>query len=446
MRLLPEDLDAERVLLSTLCAPGAEAMAAECLDRLVEDDFTHPNHRRVFVALRDLIRKGSEVSTVGILDALGRGAKTLGGMAGLVEILSGEEVGRPMVLVEILARHRRRRELIRLGSQVAKAAEDGEQPPESIADTAAKALADLQVTGNRGGLVEVREATGQVLDALQGTAAPGTWTGFSRLDAVTQGFQPGQLIVLAARPGIGKSTLVLNWLLNAASTSGWGSLHSLEMQRAEVVRRLACNQGNVPAGAVKERRLTQGQLQDFLQAIRVIEGLPLLINDAGSVTAQDVRSQVLRECARRGCPPALVVVDYLQLVSSPAEAKGKSEALRIGEISRAFKLLAKDAGAPVVVLSQLNREIEKANRKPVLSDLRDSGAIEQDADIVAFIHRPPKPQVAGDEPDRSATLVIAKHRDGPTAEIPLEFHGGFCRYEEVPERHTGGGDAGRGWV
>ena len=445
MRFLPEDLDAERVLLSTLCAPGAEGMAAECLERLVEEDFTHPNHRMVCAALRSLIKRGEEVSAVALLDALGKNAKVLGGMAGLVEILSGEEVGRPMALVEILARHRRRRELIRLGAQVAKAAEEGEQPPEAIADTAAKALADLQASGSRGGLVEVRAATAQVLDTLQGTTAPGTFTGFSRLDAVTQGFQPGQLIVLAARPGIGKSTLVLNWLLNAASTSGWCSIHSLEMQRAEVVKRLACNQGNVPAGAVKERRLTQGQLQDFLQAIRVIEGLPMLINDAGSVTAMDVRSQVLRECTRRGCPPALVVVDYLQLVSSPAEAKGKSEALRIGEISRAFKLLAKDAGAPVVVLSQLNREIEKANRKPVLSDLRDSGAIEQDADIVAFIHRPPKPQM-GDEPDRSATLVIAKHRDGPTAEIPLEFHGGFCRYEEVPERNTGGGDAGRGWV
>lgn len=444
MRSLPEDLDTERVLLSTICAPGAEAVASDCIANLREDDFTHPSHRLVFVALKGLIQRGSEVSSVALLDALGKESGRVGGFTGLVDLLSGEEVGRPQVLVDILAKHRRRRDLIRLGDQVARAAEVGDETPEAIADTAAKALADLQASRQRGGLAQVRDAGARLLEDLQGSTAPGTFTGFTRLDALTQGFQPGQMIVLAARPGIGKTALALNWTLNAASTSGWVAFFSLEMGEKELLRRVACNQGSVPQKAVKERRLTQGQLQAFLEALSYVESLPLLVNDAGSVTAQDIRSQVLREATRRGCPPALVVVDYLQLITSP-DAKGKNETHRIGEISRALKLLAKDAGAPVAVLSQLNREIEKASRKPVLSDLRDSGAIEQDADIVAFIHRQPKPQM-GDEPDRGATLVIAKHRDGELAEIPMEFQGGFCRYEELPERQTAGGQDGRGWV
>lgn len=444
MRQLPEDLEAERSLLATLCAPGADRKAAELVDVLQPADFHHPNHRRVYQALRGLVLKGTEISTVALLDALGKEARPVGGMVGLVDILQGgEEVGRPEVLCDLLVKHRKRRELIRIGAQVAQQAQEGESSPESIADGAAMALAVLQGCRTGSGLSGVGEACPGVLEALQGANTPGTLSGFDRLDGLTQGFQPGQLILLAARPGIGKTSLALNWSLNAASSCGWVAYFSLEMTRGELARRLACNLGSVPQRAVKERRLTQGQMEAFLRAMAALDRMPLLINDSASVTAAEIRAQVLREATRRGAPPALVVVDHLSLVASPEASRSKNETQRLAEISWALKVLAKDVQTPVVALSQMSREIEKDKRKPRLSDLRDSGALEQDADIVAFIHRDPKPQMGG-EPDRGATLIVAKHRDGELDEIPMEFQGGFCRYEEAAPRSTG--EADRGWL
>lgn len=442
MRPLPEDLDAERSLLATLCAPGADRKAAELVDVLQPADFHHPNHRRVYQALRALVLKGTEVSTVALLDAMGREAKAIGGLVGLVGILEAEEVGRPEVLCDLLVKHRKRRELIRIGAQVAQQAQEGDASPEAIADGAAMALAVLQGGRTGSGLAGVGEACSGVLEALQGASVTGTPVGFDRLDGLTQGFQPGQLILLAARPGIGKTSLALNWSLNAASSCGWVAYFSLEMTRGELARRLACNLGSVSQRAVKERRLTQGQMEAFLRALSTLDRMPLLINDSASVTAAEIRAQVLREATRRGAPPALVVVDHVALVSSPEASRMKNETQRLAEISWAFKVLAKDVGTPVVALSQMSREIEKDKRKPRLSDLRDSGALEQDADIVAFIHRDPKPQTGG-EPDRGATLIVAKHRDGELDEIPMEFQGGFCRYEEAAPRSTV--DDGRGW-
>jgi len=443
LRPLPEDLEAEKALLSTLCAPGAEATAAEMVAQLQEADFTHPNHRRVFVALRSLVQKGSEVSAVGLLDELGKAGKAMGGMVVLVDILSGEEVGRPQILVDILTKHRRRRELIRLGAQVQAQAQDGDDAPELIADTAARALADLMASRNRGGLVEAKDSTQRILDALKG-GAQGTLTGFNRLDGMTQGFQPGQFIILAARPGIGKTTLALNWTLSAVMGYGWVAYFSLEMMAHELTRRAACDLGSVPQKAVKERNLSQGQLENFLRAVATLETLPLLINDQAAIGVQQIRAQVMREATRRGTPPAMIVVDHIGLMGGET-VKGQTDAARIGAISGELKRLAKDAQAPVVALSQMNREIEKERRRPRLSDLRDSGSLEQDADIVCFLHRDAKPQMGQDQLDKSATLIIAKHRDGELGEIPMQFEGGFCRYEEAPERHTGTDD-GRGWA
>lgn len=444
MRPLPEDTEAERALLSTICGPGAESTAVEMVAQLQEADFTHPNHRRVFVALRSLIHKGSEVSAVALLDELGKAGKAMGGMPALVDLLSGEEVGRPQILVDILTKHRRRRELIRLGAQVQAQAQEGEDAPELIADTAARALADLMASRGRGGLVEAKDSTQRILDSLKSGATQGTLTGFNRLDGMTQGFQPGQFIILAARPGIGKTTLALNWTLSAVTGYGWVAYFSLEMMAHELTRRAACDLGSVPQKAVKERNLRQSQLENFLRAVATLETLPLLINDQAAIGVQQIRAQVMREATRRGTPPALIVVDHIGLVGGET-VKGQTDAARIGAISGALKVLAKDAQAPVVALSQMNREIEKERRRPRLSDLRDSGSLEQDADIVCFLHRDAKPQMGQDQLDKSATLIIAKHRDGELGEIPMQFEGGFCRYEEAQERNTGTDD-GRGWA
>lgn len=438
---LPEDIDSEKSLLATLCAPGADQAAADCIPLLREDDFVHPAHRALFKALALVVEKGLEITPFSLTSMLGDGAGTVGGFSGVVSVLDGMEVVRPRNLIDILVAHRKRRELIRLGFRMAQDARALDTPPETIADECAGVLAGM-ATGNRGGMATSGDCVIQVLADLECDHIPGTITGFNVMDGITQGFQPGQMIILAARPGIGKTALALNWTLRASS-QGPVLFFSLEMGKRELIRRMACNLGDVPQRAVKERSLTQHQDGAFRSALARLRGLPIHINDDAAITAHEIKAHVQRHAVKSGVAPSLVVVDHIGLVSSP-DLKGKSEANRIGDISRTFKVLAKSTGCPVVVLSQLNREVEKADRKPILSDLRDSGCLEQDADIVMFIHRKPKPQMPDAPPDRTANLIIAKHRDGELAEIPMEFHGGYCRYEEI-SRSTDDVPYGRGF-
>jgi len=439
---LPEDLDCERTLIATICGMGAERELAECLSVLRDDDFVHPAHRVIIQAARKLSGKSLEVTPVSMLDAMPEGDRSrAGGFSGIVELLQGLDVAKPMALVEILGRHRKRRELIRLGASLVREAQGGDMP-ETIADRAAGSLSDIAVNRTHTGLIKAGDCALEVLADLDSDKAPGFRTGFTRLDDVTQGFQPGQIIILAARPGIGKTALALNWTL-AIAKQGPVFFFSLEMGRKELMRRMACNIGSISQKAVKERRLTDFQHGLYTSAMHDLSSLPILIDDSASTTVNEIRSHVLRQSTRMGEVPAIVVVDHIGLVPSHTATSGKSEATRIGEISRSMKILAKEAQCPIVILSQLNREVEKADRKPILSDLRDSGCLEQDADIVMFIHRKPKPQMAGGEPDRSASLIISKHRDGELAEIPMEFQGGYCRYEECATRETE--VFGRGW-
>ena len=280
----------------------------------------------------------------------------------------------------------------------------------------------------------------RLLARLDGQGAPGLRVGFSRLDALTQGFQPGNLIVLAARPGIGKTALALNWLLRSAQhQSSFGALFTLEMSSEEVFNRLLSAQARVNMKAVQAGYFDDRTQAKLLEARDELLQLPIFINDQASITVRDVQAMVERHLAQSNQHIDLLVLDYLQLLSSPEGSRGakQSEAVRIGEISRGLKLLAKDHGIPVVVLSQLNREVEhRQGGRPQLSDLRDSGAIEQDADIVLFIHRRMSPPVEGQEPDRTAELIVAKHRNGPTGIIPLFFEGEYATYREL-ERDTG---------
>ena len=448
---MPQDPEAERSLLATLCAPGADRELAECLTVIRDEDFLQPQARAILQAARKLSSFGVEVSALTLRDALQEAGELgrVGGFSGLVETLQGEEVARPMVLVEILAKHRKRRELIRLGASLQRDAQ-GEKSPESVAADAAETLAGISVSRRAGGLVSAGECADALLASLDSDDPTGLMTGFPRLDDLTQGFQPGQFIILAARPGIGKTALALNWALSIAQ-SGPVLLFSLEMRAEELMRRMACNVGSISQKAVKSRTLTEFQRAAFGRAVSHVRALPILIDDSASITAPEIRSHVLRHSAQTGEAPALVVVDHVGLVASEGGQRGESEAVRIGKISRILKILAKEAGCPVVALSQLNREVEKADRKPILSDLRDSGCLEQDADMVIFIHRKPKPKMDGEEPDRTAELVIAKHRDGEVTSIPMEFQGGFCRYEESQNETepqyaaTGKSGKGGGW-
>lgn len=422
-RPVPQDHEAERWLLASLASPGRESEAAEWSAVLREDDFLDPAHQAVFRALRQVANAGQEVHALSLRDAL-REAGDLGkvrDMQGLQEIMLAPEVEGIQPLVERLQEMRKLRELIRIGAGIVLSAEACDPSVETVAQ-AGERLSSLVQASDRGNAERVWQVTDNVLaalgDRMSGRHTSGTRIkGWPRLNGILQGgFQPGNLIILAARPGIGKTSLALNWLLRAGS----GVMFSLEMTREECIQRIMADAAGVDLRAMIETR-DRAAFARVAEAKTQLDRLPIHVCDRSKITPPEIQAQVDRIITREG-KPGLVVVDYLQLLSG---GTAKDETHRLAELTRALKLLAKDRRVPVLVLSQLNREVEKRQGgKPQLADLRDSGAIEQDADLVAFIHRKVN--------DVTAQLVIAKHRNGPTMDLPLVFRAGLTRYEEEP--------------
>lgn len=441
---LPEDIDAERSFLATCCAPGAGFSASEAVFSLAEEDFVHPAHRAVFRALKTLLEAQVEVNSLTLKDALDQddSLAKVGGYPGLVELLAGEDVERPQILADLIRRKAKLRRLVHLGAQLVRQAAEEDEAPEVLVDQTAQNLFHLaQGDVKAKGLLSIEAvaegAMERLSDRMEGRLSPGIRVGFSRFDELTQGFQPGNLIVLAARPGIGKTALALNWVLRAAQdrdgrAGHCGAFFSLEMSHEEVFMRLLAAHSQTNMKDLQSGRAT-ARLEHVLKCRDDLVKLPLYICDQASITVPQIQNMVVKQGSQSNRRVEFVIVDYLQLLSSPEGSRGakQNEAVRIGEISRGLKLMAKDFGIPVVVLSQLNREVEhRTGGRPQLSDLRDSGAIEQDADMVAFIHRKMMPS-ATEDPDPTAELIVAKHRNGPTAIIQLHFQGEFAMYREL---------------
>ena len=440
---LPEDVEAERSLLATCCAPGMEFRSADIVARLTEEDFVAPQHKALFQALRELIQHQVEVNALTLKDILDQRGQlgSVGGFAGLTELLAAEEVGRPEVLADLLRRKTTLRRLVKLGARVVREASDEEKPPKTLVEEAAQELFHLsQEDGKARGLMDIESVATETVDRLKARLESGNTmgvpTGLPTLDTLTQGFQPGNLIVLAARPGVGKTALALNWLLRSAGApyNRCGAFFSLEMSQEEVFLRLLSAHSRKNLKHSQAGRFDDRDMGEVLKARDELIQLPLYICDQASITVPQIQNMVVKQGTTSNRKIDFLIVDYLQLLSSPqgSRASQQNEAVRVGEISRGLKLLAKDNGIPVIVLSQLNRDVEhRQGGPPRLSDLRDSGAIEQDADIVAFIHRRKPEGGDGASMDNDVKLIVAKHRNGPTRDIPLTFQSDTVSFFEL---------------
>jgi replicative DNA helicase len=448
---IPADVEAEKAFLATCCSPGADLEAKNELIRLDEADFHHPSNRALFVAARTLVSRGHEINALTLKDVmleLGTLA-SVGGYPGLVGILAADDVADPGLLGRILRRKRQLRDLIKQSGQQARKAASEVVDPDVIVGDGIKGL--MEISQGSSGVKGLRHAGEIALDqvvpgVLRRIESPDAYNGvrthLTRLDDMTKGFQPGNLIVVAARPGIGKTALALNWLLRSNEFYGTnGGFFSLEMSDEEIVMRLMAIQSRFhPKNVGFGRGTIESDMARVRGAAEWLESRGLYVNDNASITAQGVRAMLEQKQASLPSDKQLkwAMVDYLQLMSSAdGDSKFKNEATRIGEISRTLKLTAKDLAIPIVVMSQLNRELEhRQGGRPQLSDLRDSGAIEQDADMVIFIHGKTVPGPDG-VVDPSRELIVAKHRNGPTGLIPLRYEGeSFSFFELV--RETGG--------
>jgi len=418
---LPYDPEAEGAVLAA-CLQDTDALA-EVVETLSADDFHKPAHRIIFEAACELFGRGDSVDPVTVAAALTSAGNLdrIGGKNALAEIIAGH----PFVFnahrhARIVRDRATLRRLMSAGAaiqDVAKAVPD--DVPAAVDECESLVFA---VRDDRSGRTPklVRDSLGAVMESLErrqqvGGEITGVPTGFSDFDTMTTGLLPEQLVMVGARPGMGKTVWLTSVALNAARLGHTTAMFSLEMSRLEMVTRMYSAVSRVPMQRIRTGTLREQDWAGLSNATAKLADVPLYLDAPSSLSLMDLRARARRLKAKSGL--GLLVVDYLQLMAVP---KGENRNQEIAELSRGLKMLARDLDCPVLVASQLNRGLEmRADKRPNLSDLRDSGAVEQDSDIVAFLYR--DAVYREDADPKKAELIVAKHRNGPTGTIPLSF-------------------------
>lgn len=426
---LPGDPEAERWVLG-LALRRPEANHAPIAAILSEADFSVDANRHIWRAIDDLAASGAhvDVGTVG-RELLRTGALTsIGGASYLAELSSGMP---DLPNVEAYARIVRDCSVRRQAALEMFAAAERLCEPGGDVGQIERAQSVLQNIGAKavttGGLRTVREIVDAdgFLDPHR--TEPGIGSPWPGLDRLTGGFRPGQLVILAARPAVGKSTMAVQLAVHAAEHGIGAAMYSLEMPGPLILRRLIAGRAGVDLATWNQGRLDAEERGAIGRESKAVAALPFWLYDVANATIASIRAELLR--ARASNEIGLVIVDYLQLIGS---MRGRSSATRndeVSEISRGLKVLAMELAVPVIALSQLSRAGERDNRAPRLSDLRDSGSIEQDADIVGFLHRAEEPS-AGDSVD----LRLAKNRAGAVGKVPLVFDARRARFRQTEGR------------
>ena len=420
-RVPPHNVEAEESVLGSMML-SAEAIAT-VVEAVKTDDFYRPAHQRVYRAMLGIYGRGEPVDAITVVEELKRTQDLdfVGGALSIANLV--EQVPSPSsaaYYAKIVADHSLLRRLIDASGQIMSRAYAVPEDPRKLADEAEGliyAVARAQEKDEVVGLADLVNDSMAALEHIQqrDSQFAGVPTGFVDLDNHLSGLQAGNLIVVAARPGVGKSSLVTNLARNVAVDAGVPvAMFSLEMSRFEIGMRLLCGEARVPWDKVRTGRMHTEEWTRIVEAAEVLHDSPLFIVDSGNVTIVDIRAKARRLKSRYGL--GLIIVDYLQLMSGHSRTENRQQ--EVAEISRSLKLLAKELELPVIAVSQLNRNPEsRGDKRPQLSDLRESGAIEQDADIVVFIHR----DDSDEQMKGKADLIVAKHRNGPTGSVPLTF-------------------------
>jgi replicative DNA helicase len=444
LRVPPNSIDAEQAVLGGLML--AERAWDQIADRLREEDFYRHDHRLIFRAIGQLTEqnKPCDAVTLGEWFETQGHAEQVGGTAYIIELASTTPSAANITAYADIVREKSiLRQLIEVGTKIAN---DGFQP-EGRASREILELAEQQVfhiaeAGSRGrqGFVAMRSAVKDAFEQLRERfdnkgAITGLPTGFIDFDEMTAGLQPSDLIILAARPSMGKTALAVNMAEYAAlRTKKPVAIFSMEMSASQLAFRLISS-----LGRVHQQRLRTGQLEDedwsrVSSAIAMLAEAKIFIDDTPALSPTELRSRARRLAREHGL--GLIVVDYLQLMQVPGNKENRTA--EISEISRGLKALAKELNVPVIALSQLNRSLEqRADKRPMMSDLRESGAIEQDADVIVFIYR--DEYYNKDSQDKGlAEIIIGKQRNGPTGALKLAFHGQYTRFDNyTAESYTG---------
>ncbi|MCY3729712.1 MAG: replicative DNA helicase [Rhodospirillaceae bacterium] len=445
LRLPPHSLEAEQSLLGGLMlAPSAWDQIADVVGA---DDFYRTDHRLIFVAIGELTERDQPADAVTVKEHLERQGRLdeVGGLGYLGRLVQETPSAANIRAYARIVRERAMlRRLIEIGRDIQASAyeTEGRSVPELV-DRAEQKVFDIADRGQRGGsgFKPMKEILPETIDRLDDLSRreghiTGIPTGFDELDEMTAGLQRGDLIIVAGRPSMGKTTLAMNIAENAAiGNQKPTAIFSLEMSAEQLSFRMIGSVGRVNQSHLRSGRLTDEDWTRIDSTVSMMSTAPIFIDDAPALTPMEVRARARR--LKREHKLELIVVDYLQLMQVAGTTENR--ATEISLVSRSLKALARELNIPVIALSQLNRSVEQRNdKRPVLSDLRESGAIEQDADVIVFIYRE---EVYDPETPRKgvADIIVGKQRNGPTGEFRLTFLGEFTRFEKLVAEAYGEG-------
>ena len=427
----PHDETAEQAVLCSMFLDREAASVA--LEVLRGEDFYRPDHRMVFEAAEELYRSGSPIDVITVKNKLEEKGQfeQIGGLPFLANLSSAVgssvNVRHYAAIVEEKSVLRR---LIRTAGDISQLSYEGKEDVNAIMDTAEKSIFDIMQKRHSEQFHHIRDIAVSSIEKIEDIyrskgKLTGVPTGFLDFDAKTAGLQKSDLILLAARPSMGKTAFALNIIQNAAIRANVPTaVFSLEMSREQLVNRMLCSVAMIDAQKLRTGELEENDWAELINAMGPLSEAPIYIDDTPGVTPMEVRSKCRRLKVEKGL--GLIVIDYLQLMSG--NSRNDSRQQEISEISRSLKAIAREMEAPVIALSQLSRACEqRADHRPMLSDLRESGAIEQDADVVAFLYRD-EYYFPDTEKKNQAELIIAKQRNGPTGTVDLTWMGQYTKF------------------
>jgi replicative DNA helicase len=433
-RTPPNDIAAEQSVLGAMLL--SKDAIADVVETLRADDFYRPSHATLFDVVLDLYGRGepadavtvaSELTKVGEITRVG-GASYLHTLVSMVPTAANANYYARIVREQAILRR-----LVTAGTRIVHMGYSGQGEVDDVVDRAQAEVYEVterRTSEDYAPLSDIMQGTLNEIEAISNRDGEmvGVPTGFAELDSLTNGLHPGQLVILAARPALGKSTLGLDICRNASIKHGITSvIFSLEMSRNEIVMRLLSAEAQVSLQHMRSGTMTEADWAKMANKMGVVSEAPLFIDDSPNMTLMEIRAKCRRLKQRHNLK--LVVVDYLQLMTSGKRVESRQQ--EVSEFSRSLKLLAKELEVPVIAISQLNRGPEqRQDKRPMLSDLRESGSLEQDADMVVLLHREDfyerESPRAGE-----ADFIVAKHRNGPTANITVAFQGHYSRFVDM---------------
>jgi replicative DNA helicase len=434
----PQNIEAEESILSAVLIDNHTLL--DVLEILKPDDFYKSAHQKIFSAISDLFSKNEPVDLITLNNILKEKGhlEQVGGATYLARLMDTAPLAvNAQHYAKIIHNKASLRRLIENANKITKRCYEDQGDVDDVIDFAEKSIFEISSNKNKQSFYPLSQLILSNIDALeerQGNKAlvTGVTTGFSRLDNMTSGLQNSELIILAARPSMGKTALALNIARNAAVDASIPvAIFSIEMSREQLSMRLLCSEARTDSSRLRSGFFSREDWVNLTNAAEILSEAPIYIDDSPDISAMAIRTKARRLKMEKGI--GLVIIDYLQLMKTSAAAERRD--LEISEISRSLKALAKELNLPVLALSQLNRKLEERHdKRPQLSDLRESGALEQDADVVAFIYRDEVYNRDESNPNKGiAEILLKKQRNGPTGDIKLTFLSSYTRFENLAD-------------